>query len=180
MPLKISALNRFGFVQIARTGEPVWTIISIPPTIFGLSTVFWMCCAFIFVVALLCFPWVFFILSWVFFIFPWFFFILLRVFFSFPWVLFGLSWIFFILAWFYLLCREFSLFCSCFLYSFVTFFILPWVFFILTWFSLFCRECSLFWRDFIYVAVTLIILPWFCFSWGDSYGPPYKNSKYVI
>ena len=34
-------------VKIARTGEPVWTIIPIPAIIFGLSTNFCMCCAFV-------------------------------------------------------------------------------------------------------------------------------------
>ena len=75
--------------------------------------------------------------------------------------------------------RLFSLFWRGFLYCTVSFLYFAIAFFILSSLSLFCREFSLFCSDFIYFAVTLIILPWFCFSCRDSYGSPYKNSKYV-
>ena len=53
IPAKNSGLENFkltsfwAFAQIGRTGEPVWTIISIAATIFGLGTIFCMCCAFV-------------------------------------------------------------------------------------------------------------------------------------
>ena len=170
----MSALIVLGFVQIARTEETVWIIISIPATIFGLSTVFCMCCAFVSVVTLLCFAVIFFHFSMgfslirrefslfsrrflysalAFFILPWVFFLLPWVFFILPWVFFNSPWVFFILPWF--------LYCAVsFLYFTVAFFTLPWVFFILPWFSSFFREYYLFCRDFNYIAMVLFFLPW--------------------
>ena len=55
VPLKISNLNRFGLFTDSQNQEPVWTIMSIPATIFGLSTIFFMCCALVSVVTILYF-----------------------------------------------------------------------------------------------------------------------------
>ena len=133
MPLKISNLNHFGLCTDSQNRGTSVDHHIYTRTIFGLSTIFCMCCAFVSVVTV--------------------------VYFAVSFLYFAVGFLYFAVSFLYCAVRFF-LFSRDFLYSVMSFlcfavvsFFLPWAFFILPWLCL----C---WRDFNYIAVVLFFLPW--------------------